>query len=347
MNAEDDTFEDRIPQPHEKQRAEKDSQAREVRPAKRKKVSQWQGDDSLTKANTAANRGNSKRPAAAAATAKLEQQPSKRRRAASAAPLPPPPPFPVVPAESYPPFPSISASLPLSTLSHHLSALIQAVAGLESAAVQEAYGDADGSGPHSFLTRYARSALDGWAVEVEKQMGTKISETPRKGRSRASTAVNASPSTADQPDPSLPLYAHLAAALSSILEQQQQSTAALTSSATSAPPLVPSLPASTTAFLSASVASASPSLSSLIRQGYGSLSVDSDVVVAELKAMKEQVDQHRAWREHVSARINRKVVGGGEDADEDDDEAEGQTLSARKKGQVKKLISQLTTKHTP
>ena len=336
---EDDTFEDRIGQPSAAV-PQKGSQAREARPAKRKKL-EWQGEDSVTRANTAANKGHSRR--AAAANAKAEQQPDRRKKAAPAAPSPPLPPFPVVPPSSYPSFPAISASLPPSSLSHHLSTFIQAVAAAESAGLHATYGDADSDGPHSFLSRYGRLALDGWAAEVQRQMGPRAAETPKQGRGgRASTASTTPPHSADLPDPSLPLYAHLAAALSSTLEQYQHFAAAVTSAATSAPPLTPALPTSTTAFLAAPTAAATPSLSSLIRQGYGALSVDSDVVVAELRAMREEVDQHRAWRETVSARINRKVVGGGGEDDEDEEDGEGQTVSAKKRGQVKKLISQLS-----
>ena len=83
-------------------------------------------------------------------------------------------------------------------------------------------------------------------------------------------------------------------------------------------------------------------LAGLIRQGYSALSVSSDVLIGELKGMKEEVDKHKAWRESVSAKINKRVIGGEEEEGEEGGD-EGVTRSGKKKREVKKIIKDLTS----
>ena len=239
---------------------------------------------------------------------------------------------------SFPSFPSLSSSTSVAALDSRLASLVDIVAATQGAALDETYGNGDSGGDYSFLSRYAGMALQGWAAEVQKVMGTKASETPNKrGRGRQSTA---STSGEEQSNAALPFYAHLAAALSSTVDDYAAYAAALTSAATSAAPLAPSLPPTTAAFLQSASATPSGSLTGLIRQGYSALSVDSDVLIAELRQMKEEVEKHKAWRKTVGGHINAKVEGVAERA-EDDEEEEGITASGKKKREVKKIIKSL------
>ena len=318
-------FEDRLDKP---------SASTSSKAPKRKKV-EWEGDD-VTAANTATNRGAGK--AAAATAGKGGQQPGKRRKA-DAASLHPPPPFPVVSPSTYPAPPSVSSSTSLSAFSVELSAFVQAVSSAESAALHETYGEVDSASEHAFLSKYGRLALDGWSMS-----GHSTADAPKRGgggsgKGRASTA----PSDTADPDTALSLYAHLASALSSTVEQYAAHAASLTSASASAPSLSPSLPPSVTAFLSGAAASSSNSpLSSLIRQGYSALSVNSDVLIAELRQMRDELDKRREWREGVSARINSKVLGNANADDEDEDEDDAATASGKKKKEVKRLIKSIT-----
>ena len=289
---------------------------------KRKKV-EWQGVKESTE-------GDRPRPKRAVAGGRVKGEPvSKKRKANAVASLPPPPPFPVVPLSSYPPFPSISPSTPFSALSSHLASYVESVSTLQSTALADAY-QSSSADPFTFLSHYTSMALQGWTIEVQKAMADEA-EASSKGKGPPSS----SSAEADTVDSSLPLYSHLATVLSSTLEQYKQYTASLTTAAAVTPPLTPTLPA-------AAVSSASgEGLPALIRQGYSALSVSSDVLIGELRGMKEEVEKHKAWRETVSAKINQRVIGeeeGGEDAGEE----EGLTRSGKRKRDVKKIIKDLT-----
>ena len=283
---------------------------------------EWQEEDALP----------GKRKAAAASS------PVKKRRTggltASALHVPHPP-FPVVPLSACPPFPPSGSAQPSSSsyslpaFKRDLHAFLKSVTGSElAAAVQGVHNGADRQDESTL--RYVTQALDQWTAGLSDSLAVDGKTQEEEGTTAAAAAAGD-----DAASSSLPLYSHLAAALSSTLQQFRQYAETLPRS------LEPSVP--TPSLSVAAVSASSSNLPALLHSGYSSLSISSDVMLGQLRLLQEELERRRAARQQASSRINRQVLAGGDEA-EDGDEADGEAAagSGRKRREVKKIIKSIT-----
>ena len=311
-------------------------------------------DDNSSLATRAAKRKQSKAD---------RGQSNKRRRkeeddhTAHTETLPQPPRLPAPPEPAFSADPSFisssSSSLP-SSISRDLFSFLESTLRADVAELETVYGYSDATSqslssssssasqqqPHSHITGALTQITNSFLTSLVTQLlppTTSASASPAK-HTAASSGGEDVPSA---PSPLLAFYSSLVALLPPCVEQAKRYAASLSTHATLPSP---SLSSTDTALLAPTPSSSSSPpapLPLLIQSGFSALSINTDIVLGELRERKRELERNREWRRRVTERINKQAIAPDSGRDDEaepgavDDEA---TETTRKNRLIKKII---------
>ena len=302
--------------------------------------------------------GRKRNQADKAATSKRRKTDDKGAAAHAAAPPQPP----TLPAPFEPVF-SIDSSSPSSSLSSSISrdlySFLETTLRADIAELETVYGQSEAASsssaltssssstqqqPHGYITDALSTITDTFLASLASQLQPAASSASSNSPTKEASESGGN-SDSIVPSPLLAFYSSLVASLPHRLEQAKKYAASLSTPSALPPPsqLAGTALLSPASSSSSFSSSSSQPLHALIQSGFSSLSINTDIVLGELKQRKRALEKNRQWRQAVTQSINKQATGDsdtarGDDQDDraaDDDEA---TETTKKSRLIKKII---------
>ena len=331
----------------------------------KKAVVEWHDEDDEDDSSLASKAAKREQSKVDRTKLNKRRKTEQREAAPPAATLPAPPALrtPSEPIFSAAPSSLSSSSSSLSpSIPRDLFSFIESTLRDDMAQLEAVYGQSDATSssssssssssqqqPHQYISSALTQITDSFLASLASQLQADTSSLSSSSSPLKQAAAGSSREPSTAPSPLLAFYSSLVALLPSRVEQAKQYAASLSTHSTLPSPslsLTDTAPLSPTASAaSSSSSSSSPSvlpMSSVIQSGFSALSINTDIVLGELRERKRELEGQRKWRERVTERLNKQATGALDASREDEEKGaagdEETTEKTRKNRLIKRII---------